>query len=138
MVPTEVFLSHSSIDARIAIDLASVLQRHGIPVWYSATSIVGAQQWQDQIGAALQRCDWFVLVLSPQSAQSMWVKRELAYALSQNRLVNRIVPVIIQPTEIEKMSWTLTLYQMVDFTESFTHGCRNLLRIWGVGYRPNY
>jgi hypothetical protein len=85
VLPHEVFLSHSSQDRQFATDLAGVIRRHGIPVWYSQTNILGAQQWQDEIGAALQRCDWFVLVLSPNSAESMWVKRELSYALQQNR-----------------------------------------------------
>jgi hypothetical protein len=40
-------------------------------------NIRGAQQWHDEIGTALKRCDWFLLVLSPQSVRSMWVKHEL-------------------------------------------------------------
>src|SRR5688572_13938934 len=132
--PHEVFLSHSSLDRQFASDLAAVLRRHQVPVWYSQTNIVGAQQWQDEIGAALQRCDWFALVLSPQSADSMWVKRELSYALQQNRFENKIVPILYQPSEFERLSWTLSLFQIVDFA-SFDDGCRNLLRIWGIGYR---
>jgi hypothetical protein len=65
VLPQEIFLSHSSLDNQFASDLAAVIRRHGIPVWYSRTNILGAQQWQDEIGAALQRCDWFVVILSP-------------------------------------------------------------------------
>ena len=64
-MPNEVFLSHSSADRAFTARLADVLQRHGVPVWYSDTSIRGAQQWHDEIGAALRRCDWLALVLSP-------------------------------------------------------------------------
>jgi hypothetical protein len=39
-----------------------------------------AQQWHDEIGAALRRCDWFVLVLSPHTVESIWVKRELLFS----------------------------------------------------------
>jgi len=92
VLPNEVFLSHSSLDRQFASDLAGMMRRHGIPVWYSQTNIVGAQQWQDEIGAALQRCDWFAVILSPQSADSMWVKREVSYALQQNRLKTRLSP----------------------------------------------
>jgi TIR domain len=95
ILPNEVFLSHSNLDREFADVLAGVMRRHGIPVWYSHTNILGAQQWQDEIGAALQRCDWFTIVLSPQSAESMWVRRELSYALNQNRFENRIVPSFI-------------------------------------------
>ena len=135
VLPHEVFLSHSSQDRQFASDLAGVVRRHGIPVWYSQTNILGAQQWQDEIGAALQRCDWFALVLSPNSAESMWVKRELSYALQQNRFENRIVPIVYQASNFEQLSWTLSLFQMIDFTGVHDDGYRDLLRIWGLGYQ---
>jgi hypothetical protein len=62
-LPREVFLSHSARDRRFVERLAGVLREHGIPVWYSRTNIVGAKQWHDEIGKALTRCDWFVVVL---------------------------------------------------------------------------
>ena len=135
VLPNEVFLSHSSLDGQFASDVAGVMRRHGIPVWYSQTNILGAQQWQDEIGAALQRCDWFAVILSPQSAGSMWVKRELSYALEQNRFENKIVPITYQPSDYERLSWTLSLFQMIDFARTFDEGCVNLLRVWGLGYR---
>lgn len=135
-LPHEVFLSHSSRDRQFATDMAQTLRRHGIPVWYSQTNILGAQQWQDQIGAALRRCDWFVVILSPQSADSMWVKRELSYALQQNRFEDRIVPVVYQASDYERLSWTLGLFQKIDFTTSVATGYTDLLRMWGLGFNP--
>lgn len=135
VLPNEVFLSHSSQDRQFASDLAVMMRRHQIPVWYSQTNIVGAQQWQDEIGAALGRCDWFVIILSAQSAGSMWVKRELSYALQQNRFENKIVPIVYQPADFDRLSWTLALFQMVNFTGSFDAGSRDLLRVWGLGYQ---
>ena len=134
-LPQEIFLSHSSLDSQFASSLAAVIRRHGIPVWYSQTNILGAQQWQVEIGAALQRCDWFAVILSPQSAESMWVKREVSYALQQNRFDNRIVPITYQASNFERLSWTLSTFQMVDFTGSPDDGYRDLLRIWCVGYQ---
>ena len=114
--------------------LVDVLRGHGIPVWYSETNIQGAQQWHDEIGVALQRCDWFVLVLSPHAVESKWVKRELLYSLQQDRFDGRIAPVLYQRCSCDDLSWTLSQMQMVDFTSGFDDGCRDLLRIWGVGY----
>ena len=136
MSPTEVFLSHSDQDRQFATDLAEMMRVHGIPVWYSRTNILGAQQWHDEIGAALSRCDWFVLVLSPRSVKSIWVKREFLFALQQNRFVNKIVPILYEPCNWEQFSWTLSSFQMVDFTQTFEQGCRDLLRVWGLGYKP--
>ncbi len=131
----EVFLSHSHHDRAFVLPLVDILRRHGIPLWYSGTDIIPAQQWHDEIGAALQRCDWFMIVLSPDALQSLWVKRELHYALQQERLANNIIPLLYQDCEYGKLSWTLAGYQMVDFTQSFENGCRDLLRVWGLGFK---
>jgi len=137
MIPNEVFLSHSSLDHDFVTNLANVLRRHGVPVWYSPINILGAQQWHDEIGAALRRYDWFLIVLSPHAADSMWVKRELTFALRQKRLVNRIVPLLYQPCDFESFSWVLPDFQIIDFQRTFEDGCRDLLRLWGLGYQPS-
>ena len=134
MTPRELFLSHATGDSSFADALAEVLRRHGIPVWLGRTNITGSQQWHDEIGAALRRCDWFLVVLSPASVESMWVKRELAYALQQRQYESHIVPVLLTPCDYERLSWTLSLYQIVDFTGGLEAGCRELLRIWGLGH----
>ena len=137
MLPDEVFLSHSSSDRQFANSITEVLHRHGIPVWYSQTNILGARQWHDEIGAALQRCDWFALILSPDSVESMWVKRELLYTLQQNRFENKIIPILHQPCDPERLSWTISFFQMIDFTNNFADGCSALLRIWGLVLRQS-
>jgi hypothetical protein len=135
MTPQEVFLSHASADRDFADRVAEVLRRHGIPVWYSPTNILGAQQWHDEIGAALKRCDWFVVLLSASAVQSFWVKRELSYVLQQRRYVDRITPVLLHPCDYEQLSWTLSALQFVTFSPEFDEGCRHLLRVWGIGYK---
>ena len=134
-LPKEVFLSHSGRDAPFARRLAGMLRDHGLPVWYSPTEIVGAQQWHDEIGAALGRCDWFVVVLSPNAVKSEWVRRELLFALNERRYQDRIAPVLLRNCNIRRLSWTLSSFQHVDFRKSFPQGARQLLRVWGKGYR---
>ena len=136
MLPREVFLSHASEDRTFVENLNAVLQRHGIPTWYSETNILGAQQWHDEIGSALNRCDWFLLVLSPNAVESLWVKRELVYALQQNRFKNKIVPLFYLDCDYEDLSWVLSSFQFIEFRHSFEEGCAALLRIWGLGYIP--
>ena len=135
-IPNEAFLSPSSLDQRFVTRLTEALRRNAVPVWYSRTNIVGAQQWHDEIGAALKRCDWFLVVLLPNSVESMWVKREVSFALLQNRFEDRIVPLLYQPCDYERLSWVLSIIQRVDFCRGFDEGCRDLLRIWGLGYQP--
>jgi hypothetical protein len=118
-----------------------VLAGHGIPVWYSAVNIVGAQQWHDEIGAALRRCDWFLLLLSPDAIRSTWVRRELMYVLGQNRYDGRIIPLRyggVQDREIEAFSWTLFAFQMIDLDIDREEAFRQLLRVWGVGLKSEF
>jgi hypothetical protein len=131
---SEIFISHASADHEFASSLVITLRRHGLPVWYSDSNIVGAQQWHDEIGAALNRCDWFIVVLSPNAVSSMWIKRELLFALEQPRLQQRIIPVLHKPCDSARLSWTLSAMQTIRFSDGFDDGCRDLLRIWGLGY----
>jgi len=136
-MPVEMFLSHSSQDREFVDRIVTVLRTQGVPVWYSQTNILGAQQWHDEIGRALTRCDWFAVLLSLNSLTSLWVKRELNFALQQARYENRILPLVLQPGDYSPLSWTLTSFQNVDFSADFHEGCRDLLRVWGLGYtRP--
>lgn len=134
--PTEVFLSHAVRDRAFVRKILHVLRSHHLPVWYSETNIRGAQQWHDEIGRALARCTWFVVVLSEHSVRSKWVKRELLYALNNDRYNERVVPVLYRTCDDEALSWTLPSFQRVDFTGDFEEGCRELLKVWGLGYGP--
>ena len=135
-MPTEVFLSHSSTDRDFATRLAEMLRRHGVPVWYSDTNIRGAQQGHDEIGAALRRCDWFIVILSNASVESMWVKRETLYALQQVRYENKIVPVLLEECDPDRLSWVLGSFQVIDYKDDFGAANAKLLKVWGYGYQP--
>ena len=132
--PTELFLSHATADRRFADRLSAMLRDHGVPTWYSRTNLVGTQQWHNEIGEALERCDAFAVVLSPAALKSHWVQYELVYALSEPRLVGRIAPLLLRPCEPKRLSFTLQAIQRVDFTRTFDRGCADLLRAWGLGY----
>ncbi len=131
----EVFLSHSSQDREFVMGLARVLKRAKVRYWYSATHIAGAKQWHDEIGRALTRCDWFLIVLTPNAVRSHWVKRELLFALNEARYNERIIPLLRKPCKYSRLSWALPEFQLVDFTGSFEIGYRQLLRVWGLDYK---
>src|SRR5712671_4611969 len=123
----EIFVSHSSRNAAFVERLVRVLHAHGLRTFFSRKHIRGAQQWHDEIGAALARCSWFLVVLSPQSVVSEWVKHELVYALQNRRYVRTILPVLYKPCDFKKLSWTLSSREYVDFRKDFHKGCRDLL-----------
>lgn len=126
----EVFLSHASQDHAEASRLREVLIAHEIPVWFSPHHIRGAQQWQDEIGVALSRCGWFMILLTPHSVKSMWVKRELNFALIEKRYEERIIPLFFKKCDVRNLSWTLPQFQQIDFTDDYWKACDELLRVW--------
>ncbi len=112
-----------------------MLAAHGVNFFLSKKHIRGAQEWHDAIGDALKRCDWFVVVLSPQSVRSKWVKHELLYALQDDRLRSRIVPVLYKPCDVASLSWTLPALQWADFRGNFEEASRALLAVWKIPRR---
>jgi len=136
MLPKEVFLSHSSKNTDVAVSVAGTLRNHGVPVWFSPTSILSAQQWHDEIGKALRRCDWFIVLLSRAAVESQWVKSELVYALRHNQYNDHILPVMIEACDYEELSWTLGNFQMVDLNADRKEAFTRILRTWGLGFDP--
>lgn len=136
--PRRIFLSHSSKDRVFTARLAKVLTAHGVPVFYSRRSIRGAQQWHEEIGRALKECDWFIVVLSPHSCVSDWVKKELLYALTKSRYKNHILPLVCRRCgegKIEALAWSLPQIQRIDASRDFHSACAEMLRLWGLRYR---
>jgi hypothetical protein len=108
-----------------------------VPVWYSPTQIRGSQQWLDEIGKGLRQCDWFLIILSPHAVKSIWVKRELEFALRIKQFNNRIVPIKYRNCNYGRLSWVIDSFQIVDFSRQLAPGFRELFRIWDLEYRGN-
>jgi TIR domain-containing protein len=134
----KIFISHSARDRAFVLRLTRVLGQHCVAYWYSAKHIRGAQEWHDEIGRALHECNWFLVVLTPASLRSLWLKRELAFALRQRRYNERIIPVLLKRCQFQDLSWTLGQFEFVDFTGDFEVACQQLLRIWGIEYEPEF
>lgn len=118
----------------MATAVAEILRGHGVPVWFSPTNIRSAQQWHDEIGNALRRCDWFLLLLSKASVRSKWVKIELSYALNHSQYDGHILPAIIGSCDPEELSWTLGVFEMVTLNGNREKGFTEILGAWGVGF----
>ena len=53
--------------------------------------------------------------------------------LNERRFENRIVPLRYRECDLGSLEW-LSLSQHVDLSGDFDAGCRDLLRIWGIGF----
>ena len=109
-----VFLSHSSLDREwVEGNIVTALTDAEIPSWYARTAIRTASQWEREILKGMEGCGWFLLVASPQSASSEWVKDEVFWAM-QHRPSN-IITAIMQTCDLYSFHLRLARLQHIDF-----------------------
>ena len=104
------FISYShAADDLLAPRLQSALQRFAKPWWKrravrifrDESSLSANPHLWSSITEALDTSGWFVLLLSPDAAQSEWVNQEIAYWV-ENRDPKKILPVVTDGT----FGWT--------------------------------
>ncbi len=75
------------------------------------------------------------MLLSRASVSSLWVKRELNYALTKSRYKERIVPVLLENCNFESsLSWTLSTTQIVTMKKLSRSTFARLLQVWEITY----
>jgi len=99
--PLRVFISYSRKDTEFVDALQSLLTVHGIEVWLDRSRLEGGQLWKDMLEEAITACDVFLLISSPASLTSHWVRQELRYALltGSTAASKRLVRLIYRPSE---------------------------------------
>ena len=74
------FISYSTKNQDFAERLHSKMRDKGLRVWYSPEDIQGGKKLHEQIDEAIRLYDKLLLVLSPESMNSEWVKTEIRKA----------------------------------------------------------
>ena len=74
------FISYSSKDQDFADRLYADLQNKGVRCWFAPHDIQGGRKLHEQIDEAIRLHDKLLLILSPHSMESEWVKTEIAKA----------------------------------------------------------
>src|SRR5215510_1737280 len=108
-----IFISYSRKDSDFVERLIRALELYGFATWEDVKAIVSGDVWKAAISKAVRDCDAFLIVLSPQSASSENVSKELAVATKYGR---RVLPVMYQACQIpDKMEYDLAELQWFDF-----------------------
>ena len=112
--PRQIFLSHAHEDADFAKRLAKDLQDIGLIVWMTPDSIQPGEQWVSAIERGLNESGVFIVLLTPNSVRSKWVKKETQWALqAEQNNVLKLVPVMAKQCDVEQLSNFLALTQQV-------------------------
>jgi hypothetical protein len=106
----DVFISHASEDEEWASQLARQLRRLGLKAWDPSAEIAPGDNWALEIGRALEESGAMIVLLSPASAKSDSVKREIEYAITSKRFRERLIPVMVKRTT--GFPWVLSQLQI--------------------------
>lgn len=124
----DVFLSHGSPDKPWVETLASELEGLGLQPFLDAREIEPADSFPLVLSDGLASSRFLVLILSPHSSRQ-WVNLEWASFLSQHGPLGRLIPVMLEPTEIPAL---LTSFQRIDATDrDAARVAREIARIAG-------
>lgn len=104
----DVFVSYKREDNEIANRVVTALRESGISVWWD-DGITPRQAWDTEIEQAISAAATVVVLWSPRSVTSEWVRTEAHYGKDRGKLV----PVMVQPCTVP-IAFTLT--QTVNLT----------------------
>jgi cytoskeletal protein RodZ len=104
------FISYSRTNKDFALELAKELKAAGFLIWFDQLDIPTGSRWDDEIQKALEQCEIFMVILTPNSIASNNVKDEIGYAIDSNK---HILPVLLENANIP---FRLRRFQYVDFT----------------------
>ncbi|MEM9953916.1 MAG: toll/interleukin-1 receptor domain-containing protein [Chloroflexota bacterium] len=119
----KIFISYSRVDIEAVKQFAELLG-YGCDVWYD-TGIVGGEDWWERIISEIDKCEFYIYLLSRDSIESEYCEKELNYALENRK---HIIPVRIRdrtriPDEISHLQLINT------FGDKMTDG---MSRIYGA------
>jgi hypothetical protein len=95
------FISYSTKDQDFADRLYADLQNKGVRCWFAPHDVQGGRKLHEQIDEAIRLHDKLLLILSPHSMESEWVKTEIAKARKREVRDQRRVlfPIRLAPFE---------------------------------------
>lgn len=128
----KIFISYSRKDIGFIRKLAGDLEKAGYDVWWDLTDLRGGDDWLRVIPSAIESSDYFIVVLSPNSAISDWVKKEYTQALSSSK---KIIPLMLARSSVP---FALNTINYVDFTsDDYAANLKKLLDALGyTGVNP--
>ena len=118
----KLFISYSRKDMDFARKLAGDLEKAGYDVWWDITDLRGGDDWVRTIPEAISSSQFVLVVLTPNSLESEWVRKEYTQALS---LRKKIIPIMLVPSSVP---FALNTINFVNFaTGEYTENYKKLL-----------
>jgi hypothetical protein len=119
-----VFVSYSRRDREVMWRTVRFLREQGLKVWVDNEKLIpGTPIWEEEIEKAIRAASAVIVVMSPDSKNSEWVRREISLA-DQNR--KQIFPVLVGGDEDSSITLRLITRQYVDLRANEQAGLNSL------------
>jgi hypothetical protein len=125
---TQIFISYSRKDTAFVRRLAGDLEKAGYSIWWDVSDLRGGDDWVRLIPEAIEKSDYFIVVLSPNSTASEWVRREYTQALS---LRKKVIPIMLERTTVP---FSLNTINFLDFTSEAAYPENVKALLLALGY----
>jgi len=126
-----VFISHSHKDFEyVEREIIRPLKATGVDVFYAPDDVRAGHEWERQIADALDSCEWFVVAITKNAAESKWVRWEVNLAMEEND--RRVIGLRIDETEPKRVHLGLFSVQNLAFAIDPGESRKRLLALWGV------
>jgi len=93
----KIFISYSRKDIDFARKLSGALEKADYDVWWDITDLRGGDDWVRTIPANIADSKYMIVVITPNSVESEWVRKEYTQALN---LRKKIIPIMLVPTSV--------------------------------------
>ena len=111
-----VFVSYSTKDDIEVDTIVKVLENAGIACWRAPKMIGVGSNYAKEIPKAITNCRAFLLILSENSQNSIWVEKELDFAINERKT---IVPLMIGKCRINDMfKFYLNNVQTINYNDN--------------------
>jgi hypothetical protein len=108
-----VMISYSRTDSQFVDQLQRDLEARGFPTWVDRRDIDAGTVWDKEIVRGIEDARVVLVVMTPTSMASKWVRKEYSYALSRRKVV---IPLLYYPCDPPA---PLARLQTVDFRPNF-------------------
>lgn len=132
----KIFISYSHKDREFVERLAHALLEAGEDVWFDQWEILGGDSLVEKIfEEGLSSASAFVVVISPESVKSKWVREELDVATVRRiEGVTKVIPLVIGnakiPSALRALVW-------IDMREKFDEGVQKIINsVHGITQKP--
>jgi hypothetical protein len=119
-----VFMSYSRRDEEVMRRATIFLRSEGINIWVDNEKLIpGTPIWEAEIEKAIIGAGATVVLLSPDSKDSIWVRRELSYSEQYGK---RIFPVLVRGNEDSSVPLRLITNQYINMQKNESIGLKIL------------